>query len=97
MTKKEFHDRLLVRGSWGYMTREVDNNPYQIHIWIDVKKASFEEALRLLAHEIGHCQAPFHDVRKEEMKAGLYEKVTLSAYKLVSDMFSKDTKYTADN
>jgi len=79
------------------MTREMDNNPYQIHIWIDIKKASFEEVLRLLAHEIGHCQAPFHDRRKEEMKAGLYEKVALSAYSLVNDMFSKDTKYTADN
>jgi hypothetical protein len=49
------------------------------------KRASQENAVRLIAHELGHCQSPhYKSHRKEEIKAGQYEDVVAKTFDILN-------------
>ena len=70
-TGKSCYKSILAIGCWGWcMDYKV------LHLWIS-RRASFQDAMALIAHELGHCQKPhFKSKGAEERKAVKYEDVT---------------------
>lgn len=58
---------------WGFC-----DNKQSIHVWYQ-KDVEFRELVKLLAHERGHMEAPYYNDNREEIKAGLYQDVTVFA------------------
>jgi hypothetical protein len=62
------------RGFWGFI-----DNKNTIHVWIR-SRTKMEDAVALLAHEIGHAELPYHRQKLEEQKASKYERVAKMAF-----------------
>lgn len=80
-------------GTWGFC-----RNKKEIHVWVDKKVASKRSIVRLLAHEIGHKQRPFHRLSsKEEDKAESYAAVALTAYDIMEHLVEGKTGNVYDS
>ena len=72
---------ILQKGHWGFC-----NEKEEIHIWTSAKTTD-KQKIRLIAHEIGHTNRPFHnDIEKEEAKAEKYADVTAKAWDLMQQL-----------
>ena len=69
------------KGHWGFC-----NDKEEIHIWCTAKTTE-REKLRLIAHEIGHTQRPYHkNIEEEEAKAERYAEVSAKAFDLMQQL-----------
>lgn len=83
LTTQEVVENCTRKGVWGFLEDKV-----KIHVWVDTGKATFADALKLIAHERGHMLRPYHKTtRGEEMKAGRYEDVADFAYLAATVIF----------
>lgn len=79
-------------GCWGWCSKGYDKNV--IYLWVS-NKASRENIIRLLSHELGHlCPAPYihevQDFEAEERRARQYEEVAFTAFLWYNKWFSKE-------
>jgi len=66
------------RGCWGWVEHH-----RTLHLWVS-RKASFSEAVALVAHELGHLERPWGHGSREEKKAARYEAVAQNAVDLLA-------------
>lgn len=65
-----------------------ENNTNAIHVWID-ENCPIEMIIKMMAHEYGHIMKPHYwSQRKEEMKAGRYEKAAQFAFNIAEDLIN---------
>ena len=67
-------------GCWGWV-----ENKDTIHLWVG-KKCSSENLIRLIAHELGHMNRPFHRSLIEEQKAERYAAVAQLSLIIMGDV-----------
>lgn len=74
--------RVMKEGCWGFL-----QNKDEIHVWIKDREVPLWKIIRLLAHEMGHAERPFHRTAiKEEQKAARYADVARAAYLMAQDL-----------
>jgi hypothetical protein len=73
------------RGCWAWV-----ENKTTIHAWIS-DRAAPRKVFRMLAHEIGHMERPYHRDLAEERKANKYARVALAAWDAMADVTAKGT------
>ncbi len=83
MSSRVAYRNVLRRGCWGWIEAK-----RHIHVWIS-GRASLEDAVGLVAHELGHAEKPWCGASREERKAAKYESVAMMAVKIVRDLRRK--------
>jgi hypothetical protein len=92
--------RARAKGCWGFCVTNLDTQRSRVHVWVS-RRATPGRVMELLAHELGHAQAPFPhpDHRAEEVKANAYGAVACMAFALLArvlaDPMRKGTAYYA--
>ncbi len=83
MTRKKAMTAYRKRKCWGFC-----RGKSEVHLWIG-KKATKEQVIGLIAHELGHMARPFRqETQAEEIKAGRYEKIAKTAYNIATDLLT---------
>jgi hypothetical protein len=80
ISMKKAHQNIKSSGCWGWCS----HSEQTIHLWIS-KKAKRMSAIRLIAHELGHCQTPHYHDGAEEVKATKYEDVAAMALEILEN------------
>ena len=76
MSLKEMKAKSRKRRCWAWV-----ENKETIHLWMG-NGCKEETLVRVLAHEMGHMERPFHRGPIEEQKAAKYERVAMDAYRM---------------
>ena len=77
-------DKIRKFKCWGWADK--GKGKREVHVWIG-KRATLDDVGKLLAHEIGHLERPFHYTRfAEETKAAKYERVAEIALEAAQEL-----------
>lgn len=84
MKQAEALSLIKKRSVWGWV-----EGKRIIHFYAR-KNASMSQLVRMLAHEIGHTQKPYHRTIAEEMKANKYGLVAMTAFEIAQRIKNHD-------
>jgi hypothetical protein len=80
VSARRCYRHIIQTGCWGFC-----EDKGVLHLWVS-RRAKPKSVMALIAHEVGHCQKPFLNRSKEEMKAAKYEHVCEVAFDIFQRM-----------